>query len=105
MSDLINTDLSVFCRGVSDDTKKSPFRKWYGYLGEIRSLIPKTCGLIILTATTTKNAKKQIVDTLHLFPDEVAMVEQSPSRPNLCYIKQYLDKNEPLEKQFGSLMN
>ena len=102
---IIYTDLSVFCRGLSDDTKKSPFRKWYGYLGEIRSLIPKACGIIILTATATKNTKKQILDTLHLLPDEVAMVEQSPSRPNLCYVKQYLDKNEPLEKQFASLIN
>ena len=102
---IIYTDLSVFCRGLSDDTKKSPFSKWYGYLGEIRSLIPKACGIIILTATATKNTKKQILDTLHLLPDEVAMVEQSPSRPNLCYVKQYLDKNEPLEKQFASLIN
>ena len=74
-------------------------------MGEIRSLIPKTCRLIILTATATKNTKKQILDTLHLLPDELAMVEQSPSRPNLYYIRQYLDKNEPLEKQFGSLIN
>ena len=33
------------------------------------------------------------------------MVQQCPSRPNLCYVKQYLDKNEPLEKQFESLIN
>ena len=90
---IIYTDLCVFCRVLSDDTKKSPFRKWYGYLGEIRSLISKACGIIILTATATQNTKKQILDTLHLLPNEVAMVEQSPSRPNLCYVKQYLDKN------------
>lgn len=94
---IIYTDLSVFCRGLSDDTKRSPFRKWYGYLGEIQLLIPKACGIIILTATATKNTKKQILDTLHLLPDEVAIVEQSPSRPNLCYVKQYLDKMSDLK--------
>ena len=59
---------------------------------------------MVLTATATKSTKQQILDTLHLSVNDIQMVEQSPDRPNLLYVSQYLDKNEPLEKEFGSLI-
>jgi hypothetical protein len=48
--------------------------------------------------------KDQILDTLQL-PADITVIEKSPSRENLIYTKQYLDKNDPLEKHFGSLIN
>ena len=93
----------LVCRGLSN-ASKGPFRKWYGCLGELKSLIPKECSIMVLTATATKGTKEQILDALHL-PADITMIEQSPSRENLCYIKQYLDKNDPLEKKFGSLID
>ena len=68
-------------------------------------LIPKECNIMVLTATATKRTKQQIFETLHLSTDDITFVEQSPSRPNLFYAKQYLDKNDALEKQFGSLID
>ena len=82
------------------DAGKGPFRKWYGCLGELRSLIPKECSMMAVTATATKETKEQIFG-YHL-PTDIAVVEKSPSRENLFYSKQYLDKNDPLEKQFES---
>ena len=60
---------------------------------------------MVLTATATKRTKQQILETLHLSTHGITFVEQSPSRPNLFYAKQYLDKNDALEKQFGSLID
>ena len=91
------------CRGLSN-ASKGPFRKWYGCLGELRFLVPKECGIMVVTATATKETKEQILDTLHL-PADITVIEKSPNRENLFYTKQYLDKNDPLEKQFGSLNN
>jgi superfamily II DNA helicase RecQ len=86
------------------NASKGPFRKWYGCLGELRFLVPKECGIMVVTATATKETKEQILDTLHL-PADITVIEKSPNRENLFYTKQYLDKNDPLEKQFGSLSN
>lgn len=93
----------LLCRGLSTG-KKVPFRKWYGCLGEMRSLIPKQCQIMILTATATKATKQQILATLQLSLDEVKMIEKSPDRPNLSYVAHYLDKNEPIEAAFSSLI-
>ena len=36
----------------------------YGCLGELRSLIPEKCHIIVLTATATKSTKEQILQNL-----------------------------------------
>ena len=81
-----------------------PFRKWYGCLGELRSLIPTATRLVILTATATKATKEEILNTLHLSGEDIKFIEQSPDRPNIRYCAQYLDKNEPLEASFSTLI-
>ena len=81
-----------------------PFRKWYGCLGELRSLIPTPTRLVILTATATKATKEEILNTLHLSGEDVKFIEQSPDRPNIKYCAQYLDKNEPLEASFSTVI-
>lgn len=93
----------LFCRGLNSE-KKIPFRKWYGCLGEMRSLIPKQCKIMILTATATKDTKQQILDTLQLSFEDIKIIEKSPDRPNISYVANYLDKNEPLEAAFSSLI-
>lgn len=45
-------------RGLPASVRKGPFRKWYGHLGELRSLIPKECNVMVLTATATKQTKQ-----------------------------------------------
>ena len=94
----------IFHRGLPG-AKKVPFRKWYGCLGELRALFPKEYSqLLVLTATTTKTTKQQILKTLHLSEGEMKVIEQSPDRPNLFYVTSYLDKNEDIESAFSSLI-
>ncbi|XP_048584772.1 LOW QUALITY PROTEIN: ATP-dependent DNA helicase Q-like SIM [Nematostella vectensis] len=82
--------------------KKVPFRKWHGCLGELNSMFPET-PMIILTATATKSTREQILDSLHLSLND-SIIKQSPDRANLTYVSSYLDKNEPLQHQFGGLI-
>jgi superfamily II DNA helicase RecQ len=70
----------------------------------MRSLIPKQCQIMILTATATKATKLKIIDTLQLSFDDVKMIEKSLDRPNISYVVNYLDKNEPIEAAFSSLI-
>ena len=60
---------------------------------------------MVLTATATKVTKQQILTTLQLSSSEIKIVEQSPDRPNLFYVTQYLDKNESMEGTFSSLIH
>ena len=80
------TQYILFClfynRGLSG-SKKVPFRKWYGCLGELRSLIPTAIRLVILTATATKATKGEILNTLYLSGEDIKFIEQSPDRPNI----------------------
>lgn len=60
--------------------------------------------LVILTATATKATKGEILNTLHLSGEDIKFIEQSPDRPNIKYCAQYLDKNEPIEASFSTLI-
>lgn len=92
-----------FCRGLNSD-QKLPFRKYYGQLGELQSLCPDRCRIVIVTATATSATKQQILSSLNLNRQNVVFIEHSPDRPNLFYTTAYLDKNQPLQIAFGSLI-
>lgn len=59
---------------------------------------------MILMATATKATKGEILNTLHLSKEDIKFIEQSPDCPNIKYCAQYLDKNEPLEASFSTLI-
>ena len=61
---------------MSAAKKGLPFRKWYGCLGELRSLIPEDKKLMILTATATGETKSEILKTLHLDDKEIKIIER-----------------------------
>ena len=88
--------LFLITRGVSF-SKKIPFRKWYGCLGEVTSALPKNCSTMVLTATATKSSINQILQTLSLSSNDVVFIQGSPDRPNLHFSKKLLDNNDPLE--------
>lgn len=90
-------------RGLSG-SKKVPFRRWYGCLGELTSLMSKNRNMV-LTATATRTSKQQILQTLNLPLKDVVFIQESPDRSNLVYLKQLLDNNDPLEKVFGGLID
>lgn len=92
-----------FTRGLSGN-KKVPFRKWFGCLGELRSLVPKNTKHIIVTATATKATKAQILESLDINVDQLYSVEQNPNRMNLMYMLSYMDKETGLEDVFKKLI-
>ena len=59
---------------------------------------------MILMATAMKTTKGEILCALHLSEEEVHFIEQSPDRPNVKYSTQFVDKNEPLEAAFSTLI-
>ncbi|CAB3988004.1 Werner syndrome ATP-dependent helicase-like [Paramuricea clavata] len=48
--------------------KKIPFRKWYGNLGELMSLVPSNTNFVVLTATATQETTDCIFESLKLPP-------------------------------------
>lgn len=85
--------------------QKIPFRKWYGNLGELMSLVPSNINFVVLTATATQETTEQIFESLKLPPKKTHIVKQSPDRLNLRYSVQYIDNNMPLNMVFASLLD
>ncbi|XP_044170887.1 ATP-dependent DNA helicase RecQ-like, partial [Acropora millepora] len=73
--------------GERGSSKKNPFRKWCGAVGEIRSLLPQGVPMLALTATASADTRKKIIDMLSLHKSVQIVV--SPNRDN---IKLYLQK-------------
>ena len=57
-----------------------------------------------MTATATSATKRKILDSLNINSEDVVTVERSPDRPNIKYVVNYMDKAQPLEETFGSLI-
>jgi superfamily II DNA helicase RecQ len=85
--------------------KKIPFRKWYGNLGELMSLVPSNTNFVVLTATATQETTDCIFESLKLPPKKTHTVKQSPDRHNLRYSVHYIDNNIPLKMVSGSGTN
>jgi len=79
--------MTIHFRGERDCSKKNPFRKWCGAVGEIRSLLPQGLPMLALTATASAGTRKKITDMLSLHKSVQIVV--SPNRDN---IKLYLQK-------------
>ena len=83
-----------FFRGLPG-AKPVPFRRWYGNLGELRSVFTST-NFVVCTATATVATKEKIFNILSLTKSNTFEIELSPDRKNLCYSKQYIDNNTTL---------
>ena len=71
----------IIFRGERGNGKKDPFRKWYGAVGEIRSLLPQGLPMLTLTATASAGTRKKVIESVRIVV--------SPNRDN---IKRYLEK-------------
>ena len=91
----------------SDGRRKEsiPFRKWYGNLSELVSLVPSNLNFLILTATATQSTTDCIFSSLHIPIKKVYTVKRSPNRNNLKYSLQYIDNNMPLEMVFRGIID
>ena len=60
---------SELFRGMSSYGRRKesiPFRKWYGNLSELVSLVPSNLNFLILTATATQSTTDCIFSSLHI---------------------------------------
>ncbi len=69
-------------RGTSR-SKKDPFRVWFSYLGETKSLLPKDVQFAAFTATATSSTKSTIFEVLGMIPLKTFVLEKSPMKQNL----------------------
>ncbi|XP_062603504.1 ATP-dependent DNA helicase RecQ-like [Saccostrea cucullata] len=75
---------------TADDS--GAFRKWFRYIGELRSLWPKA-NLLALSATRTNNIKRRVYRVLGLDPAHTTELTVSPNKPNIKLIVKKVDKN------------
>ena len=59
------------------------FRKWFGEVSQLRSLLPSGIPFVALTATSTTFVRRIIIDQLLM--ENVAIIEASPERRNIRY--------------------
>lgn len=59
------------------------FRKWFGEVSQLRSLLPSGIPFVALTATSTTFVHRIIIDQLLM--ENVAIIEASPERRNIRY--------------------
>ena len=59
------------------------FRTAFARLGEVRSLIPPSVGVMALTATATRSLRREVVKTLGMIDPVVVTI--SPDKPNIIF--------------------
>ena len=91
----------IYCRGTSTSSKLAPFRECYGRLHELRSLIPSAV-ILSLTATATRETKQAILDVLGM--KDPYKIEESPEKPNVSYVVEYMQRDKSLCHQFEWLV-
>lgn len=80
----------MFYRGQSEDGKEA-FRKWFGHVGELRSLFPNA-NVLALSATCTKKTAKRVKKCLNL-SDKSLEIIVSPDKPNIKLVVKKVSKN------------
>ena len=80
----------------------APFRECYGRLHELRSLAPKV-NLLTLTATASKGTKDVIINILGM--QNAYVISESPGKPNIKYIVEYMPRDSTVEQYFTCLVN
>lgn len=76
--------LSMPCALFFSLWRGETFRREFLNIGEIRSLVPSSVGLMALTATATGSTRKQVCRLLGMVHPDI--VSKSPNRANIKYI-------------------
>lgn len=71
----------MYCRGEGS-ASKSAFRRWYGRLSELRSLLPEA-RLLVMTATAGPSLRHRIRQRLGLTSSNLKEIIESPNRENI----------------------
>lgn len=94
--------ISSFCRGKVDGEQQStPFREWFGKLGEVRSLVQ--CPLLLITATASK-ASRLKMQKIFCMKNCFEIIE-SPDRTNIKLFLHKFKSSQDLTKIFAFLIN
>lgn len=72
-----------------EKNNEEAFRKDYGRIGELRSLLHRSVPFIALTATATEAVRKTIMRDLHLY--DCVSVLGDPNKPNIRYAVTEID--------------
>lgn len=70
----------AFFRGEDEAGGKEAFRKWFSYIGELRSIYPKAS--VLALSTCTKKISKRVAKVLQ-FSSDCLEIRISPNRPNI----------------------
>lgn len=81
---ICNTDIFVIHVHVFIPLHRGDeFRTAFARLGEVRSLIPPSVGVMALTATATRSLRREVVKTLGMI--DPVVVTTSPDKPNIIF--------------------
>ena len=83
-----------------DESNDSPFRAWYGKLGEVRSLI--TCPILLMTATSNRAARKKMIQKFSMI--NCMEIIHNPDRENIKLFVQKFKSTRPLSETFRFLL-
>ncbi|CAG2226242.1 unnamed protein product [Mytilus edulis] len=76
--------------GVGEQEEETAFRKWFRYIGELRSMFT-TANLLALSATCTTTMRKRVMRELHMHKDLTTIISKSPNKPNIKFCVQKID--------------
>ena len=82
----------------------SPFRKWYGHIGELRCLLDSSVKFAVFTATASKSTKANLLTVLNMKPLLTHMIEKSPLKDNLTFHVSYINNDMKLEDIFDNVI-
>ncbi|XP_078310160.1 ATP-dependent DNA helicase RecQ-like [Crassostrea virginica] len=74
--------------GEKDEEDRQAFRKWFSYLGELRSVFPEA-SLLALSATCTRKISKRVKKVLNC-RDNTLEIPMSPDKPNIKVVTKKL---------------
>ena len=81
-----------------------PFRKWYGNMAQLWSLLASDLKFAIFTATATTLTRQLIFANLMLDPTELFILELDANRSNIVYVTQHIENNIDLESIFSDII-
>eukprot|EP00794_Sanderia_malayensis_P020986 gene20986-23039_t len=102
---IVFDEAHCICQWGIGNASKQPFRKWYGLVSEIISLLPKKIQVSVFTATATQVMKQTLMDMLKLEMQDTLVVEKSPVKNNLKFSVVYIGNDKTLQQTFSSLIN
>lgn len=83
----------IFFRGL-DEKKKEAFRKWFGEIGELRSLFPQA-SILALSATCTHKISRRVYKILDLSVNTIE-TRISPNKPNIKIVVRKIPNNREM---------